>query len=72
MICFSVRLLRFLVWSFLKAKLLFALHQLNGATSLCDPIGGWTSHPKNTRSPKSLGWQSRSTKKSPVGKSGAP
>ena len=33
MICSSVCLLRFIVWSFLKARLLFVLDQFNGATS---------------------------------------
>jgi hypothetical protein len=34
MICSSVCLLRFIVWSFLKARLLFVLDQFNGATSM--------------------------------------
>jgi hypothetical protein len=33
MICSSVCLLRFIVWSFLKARLQFTLDQFNGATS---------------------------------------
>ena len=33
MICSSVCLLRFIVWSFLKARLQFILDQFNGATS---------------------------------------
>ena len=32
MICSSVCLLRFIVWSFLKARLQFILDQFNGAT----------------------------------------
>jgi hypothetical protein len=34
MICSSVCLLRFIVWSFLKARLQFILDQFNGATSV--------------------------------------
>jgi hypothetical protein len=30
--------LRFIVWSFLKARLLFVLDQFNGATSLATPF----------------------------------
>jgi hypothetical protein len=33
MICSSVCLLRFIVWSFLKARLQFTLDQFNGAMS---------------------------------------
>jgi hypothetical protein len=33
MICSSVCLLRFIVWSFLKARLQFTSDQFNGATS---------------------------------------
>jgi hypothetical protein len=33
MICSSVCLLRFIVWSFLKARLQFILDQIKGATS---------------------------------------
>ena len=38
MICSSVCLSRFIVWSFLKAKLQFTLDQFNGATSRMKPI----------------------------------
>ena len=34
MICSSVCLLSFIVWSFLKAKLQFTLDQFNGAMSM--------------------------------------
>jgi len=38
MICSSVCLLRFIVWSFLKARLQFTLDKLNGATSSCGDV----------------------------------
>jgi hypothetical protein len=39
MICSSVCLLRFIVWSFLKARLQFTLDQIKGATSLENGCG---------------------------------